>query len=710
MKIIINPQLRKLRANLNQKHIKYQDFMLNKAILKVSFSQQIILISHLQNLDISKEQFYFLLHVYENNNTLFYKITSLIRRDVIFGTKEMALYNENKDIYEILIDMKTENINLDCLNQTFIDTWGKDIIIQNYDIMPLYNLEKLKKHINIIQKNPTILRDIQPLLNSAGDKKYIDRIINLSSKIDIKEFISAFVKLKDLALKEYFIEYPTDIELKTFISNFNGEIPSGIPCYNFIHDLMEITKVSYDFTKKLLYYKLLKINDLEHIEAGAYQILFNTSPYNVRAAYDLLKEAISNDYPIPDNFKYLYEFYAATEKHSMSKDEIMEKIHESIYSSSQGFNFDEVFTWAKNFKSWQISKNIINPQKESINRYEEYSHYDENNNLIKEQIPIIKIDNPNFEALVHCIYKKNKDTSLHYELTEKLVDNPKLWETTTTGNPNISMSYLWKLVKTFGESNGVLLGFSKISPERLEGTFVRDAATPTNRLADDESLNFCDHENLKNLYETYGVKQFYDYNEILTKRYCDGKVNKPDYVIVVSGTSDMRSMDTAKKWAAYFEIPIVEIDGKKLREYHFSEYHRILDSIKRKHYIDDFSEFQKLYDEITLIKGFSNLYDYTVPTIFEAFYELTQNIDLDNFENMQIISQLLQDIKERLPHHWFYVGYSLRKVNKNNKYDYEDLRVTDEKLEQIKAYADFIENKCEQVLKTDELSFSQEKK
>lgn len=108
MNIIINPQLRKLRANLNQKHIKYQDFMLNKAILKVSISQQIYLISYLQDLNITKEQFYFLLHVFENNNTLFYKITSLIRRGVIFGTKEIALYNENKDIYEILVDMKTE--------------------------------------------------------------------------------------------------------------------------------------------------------------------------------------------------------------------------------------------------------------------------------------------------------------------------------------------------------------------------------------------------------------------------------------------------------------------------------------------------------------------------------------------------------------------------------------------------------------------------
>lgn len=55
MNIIINLQLRKLRANLNQKHIKYQDFMLNNAILKVSFSQQIYLISYLQDLNITKE-------------------------------------------------------------------------------------------------------------------------------------------------------------------------------------------------------------------------------------------------------------------------------------------------------------------------------------------------------------------------------------------------------------------------------------------------------------------------------------------------------------------------------------------------------------------------------------------------------------------------------------------------------------------------------
>ena len=161
MKIIINPQLRKLRTYLNQKHIKYQDFMLNKTILKFSFSQQTYLISCLQNLDITKEQFSFLLNVFENSNTLFYKILDLIRKGVVFGPKEVELYYENKEIYEILVNIKQKNSNIDCLSQTFIDTWGKDIIIQNYDIMPLYNLEELKKYINIIQKNPTILRDIQ---------------------------------------------------------------------------------------------------------------------------------------------------------------------------------------------------------------------------------------------------------------------------------------------------------------------------------------------------------------------------------------------------------------------------------------------------------------------------------------------------------------------------------------------------------------------
>lgn len=134
-----------------------------------------------------------------------------------------------------------------------------------------------------------------------------------------------FVKLNDSALKMYFIDNPNDVEFKTFVDNFNGIIPSNIAYYNFIKDLMEKANVSYDFSKKLLYYKLLETNDLLHIEAGAYQILFNTSSDNVRKAYLLATEAISNDYPIPDNLKYLYEFYAATEKHSMSKDEIMEK-------------------------------------------------------------------------------------------------------------------------------------------------------------------------------------------------------------------------------------------------------------------------------------------------------------------------------------------------------------------------------------------------
>ena len=149
MKIIINPQLRKLRTYLNQKHIKYQDFMLNKTILKFSFSQQTYLISCLQNLDITKEQFSFLLNVFENSNTLFYKILDLIRKGVIFGPKEVELYYENKEIYEILVNIKQKNSNIDCLSQTFIDTWGKDVICKNYNIMPLYNLYELKKYNDI---------------------------------------------------------------------------------------------------------------------------------------------------------------------------------------------------------------------------------------------------------------------------------------------------------------------------------------------------------------------------------------------------------------------------------------------------------------------------------------------------------------------------------------------------------------------------------
>ena len=72
------------------------------------------------------------------------------------------------------VNIKQKNSNIDCLSQTFIDTWGKDVICKNYNIMPLYNLDELKKYNDIFKSNPTVLSDIQPLLYSVNDKKYID--------------------------------------------------------------------------------------------------------------------------------------------------------------------------------------------------------------------------------------------------------------------------------------------------------------------------------------------------------------------------------------------------------------------------------------------------------------------------------------------------------------------------------------------------------
>lgn len=706
MKIIVNPQLRKLKKLLEKDNIKYDDFMLNKKLLRFDDDTQYHIIYSLQYINVNKEQFNFLLIIFNDNENLFYKLVTLIGHDVEIGQKQIELYFQNKDIYELLVDIKINNIDIDSLNQLFVDMWGLNVIKENYDIIDKFTYDEVKEYIDIIKSNPSVLRYLLPLLLSPSyNKIYLQQVLKLSNKTNIKDVVNNLIALNDDYLKKCYLDNYNDEELKTFcqliISKYNGSIPVRNDEI-FINELIKETKISKTLAKKICYYHLLQLKSSEGIKMGALSIIFDTNFPLLFDVYGILVEANNKGYPIPDGLKEFYEFYDDLVHRKKTTEELINKAHDSIYNSSINFDFNEAIKWVKQFKCWELNKDVISVEGKNIDYYEQYVYVDENGHEVVKQIPVIRIDNPNFRAIIHKVLYKNKDDSpANYELTEKLIDNPILWETTKGGNPNISMSYLYKQIGTFGGIDGVYLGFSKMEPERLLATFSADAATPMDRSVSDKIIEFCPHEHLEGINGVYGNKGC-GYNELLMKRYYNNEVAKPDYIMVISGVAYTPSIELAKKWAAYFGIPIVEIDGKKIKEYHINEYQTILNNIKEKHYIQDYSIIRSLYEELALIEGYRGKGEkFSGPTLYETFYVITQNIDINTFENAQYINELLRNLEHAKSEDWFVIDYS-REVDMHT-HKYIDPRMSDEKLNEMKNYVDYIKAKCQQLLSNVEI-------
>ncbi len=699
MQIIINSKLRELKKRLVKTNIKYQEFMLSKEILKFDTNTQIDIISSLQNINLNKEQFHFLIMVYNENKDLFYKLTTLIRENIEFGKNEIELYFKNKDIYDLLVNIKINNTNINSLDQSFIDMWGIDFIKDNYDIINNFNYDEMKENINIIKNHSSVLRDALPLLNNPANKKYFNQVLLLSNKENVQDIVHNLILLEDDFLKKIYLDNYNDYEFKDFlnliINKYNGKMPLGY-CNDFVKELTKATGIK-DLLAKKIYYGYLsqyKQND-DIIQDGSSSIIFNTDVSSVHNAYSIVKQAYNKEYPVPKMVEYLYQFYDDLSCGRKTSEEALNRAYDSIYNNITNFDFNEVIKWVKEFKSWELSQDIINPKKKNIDYYETYTYVDESGKQVTKQIPVIKLDDPDFMAIVHNVSIKNESTSpANYKLTEKLVNHPELWETTRGGNPNISMSYLFKQFGIFGGNNGVLLGFSEIKPEKLLATISSDGATSMNRPGKDNTIRFCPHEGLKEINGKYGWNGW-GYNEILTKRYYNDEVTKPDYIMIVSGVAKTFSIEIAKKWASYFEIPIVEIDGKKLKQYHMARYQVMLDKIKNNHYIENYHTIDQLYEEIALIESYCDIgEEFTTPTLYETFYTITKSLDINIFQNAQYINELLDWLEQTQK--WFEIGYNTR-INLNT-HQYCDTRISEEVLKSMYEYIMSVKNQCNQVI------------
>ena len=234
------------------------------------------------------------------------------------------------------------------------------------------------------------------------------------------------------------------------------------------------------------------------------------------------------------------------------------------------------------------------------------------------------------------------------------------------GNPNISMSLAHKNINSFSTGvKSIMLGFSNIESERLISTHSSDGATPMDN-EKNEQLNKTRVETQAIYFENYlhmlnndytpgAITKFFKYNEVLSMRYLENETKKPDYILMVTGLDIIYPMEVIYNWAAYFGIPIVEIDGLALKKYHSERYQQLLEDIEKSPILTNLA-VRTLFEERKLIFDYSKR-DEKTPTFYDTFCAILNNKDLNVMENAETILHIIEIFNGS--GEWYNYGYNL---------------------------------------------------
>lgn len=632
MKIIFNKTLRNINETLRRRNIKVPDYMISRKLLKVisNPSEGISLLGKLSRYkdNISKENYYLILKIYEKNKDSGNK---LIEKIGYFSFDDLGdIYNNIPDLLQLFID----NTNL--LTKKNIELIGLDFLVNNMEYLKNIELQRIVPYLPQIKQYPENL----PLFIKYIDNLVIfEFIINNLGNSNLNEIVFILENLKDSNLKEYIKNNLSDTNAFIFAKKiiYNGITIPKLSIVNCLDYIKEIKNVIPDADDKVIEnFILFQIQDLKdkneimNCFGIMYKMLLNVK--DVEMIKNTIDEAIKNNVELNNECQKVLKVYKLLDSKLPFK-EILTNFETHYSSKDLSIDYNSIYSWIKKYKASLISRNLINLNDLSTVRNIEYR--DQFDNI--HQIPIKVIDDPNFEVLVHSISKKEENSLnkvANWQIGNQLVDNPNLWQNTsqTQGNPHISMSYFTGKFKPFG-GKGLVLGFNNCDSDRLIATFSGDGATNMKTdmekiFLENKSMYFEEHNKLKNCD---------DYNEILLHRYKNGNPLLPNYILLDSDS--LTNMDTATKWAAYYNIPIVIIDKEKIGE-------------KRKNDLETFLNTISIHRKITpqikkeLMKRLNDInwcYEHNRESIIDPFDildYLMHNIKL-TYENVSEMLDLL---------------------------------------------------------------------
>lgn len=280
------------------------------------------------------------------------------------------------------------------------------------------------------------------------------------------------------------------------------------------------------------------------------------------------------------------------------------------------------------------------------------------NYTIKDGVKIIDFDNNDlstFNMMVHVISDRSKEVSgLNGKFSLILPEHPELWiDRSEVHSDTLSCSMISEYhMKFFGNANkaNIILGFSDFDSDSIIMIHPGDAGTnmkgsgkvydyktdyaslfnsstntfPSKILDGKESINWVNH----------GCDS---YNEIAIGR----NTKRPSYILTLTNfpfyENNKPIDETAVKWAKFYDIPIVQLDGKKLYMSAQKRLDEFVSNFENKVITErDFNELLKIRKTIEITSGkATNMYDILVNVI-------DKNTKINSIESINETLQIIQ--------------------------------------------------------------------
>ena len=560
MKIILNKRLRNIKALLKRDSITYPDFVLNNELLKHinNDMEGLNIIKAISNKEITEDYYNFLLGIYSDNKNTFNKLSNHLTGYNLDDLK--YVYSLSSELFNTLLDYPK------LLKKEIVDFYGINLLLSNKNLLDeLYDLpiSEIEPYIDKLKSSPQNLSVFLDIKNNYKMNPEMQTIYNYLDKPNLKEFFVIFKTIEDPLLRNYAIINYGNTDVLEFVKTINGKI----------------SKISYDYKDYYNQIKKQASNISENIIKQFIVYVFRDNYKNKKNIISLLLQALLNN---KNAFSLKYqvininsdnpEFNKEKEKillaHKLMKlpeEELFANFEMHYFAEDLFVNYDIVFNTIRDYNANLMKEKLTNIDNLKVVDNMEYKYIDEFGNEITKTIPVKVIDDPDFRVLIHGIAPKNRNRELSESDTnlygESLMNNPKLWYSLgpKVGNPQISVSYFHGCLNPF--VSNLILGFTDFSNERLISSNPNDGATSMKKsikdmLADNDNISFTSFENLDTSIH---------YNEVLLQRFYNDKPLIPNFIIL-DNIKKTESVESSKKWATYYNIPIVIIDKKAIGE------------------------------------------------------------------------------------------------------------------------------------------------
>lgn len=710
MVLFYKKKRKSLLSYVNSKGIYCDSFMLKPSFFEAtkgkSLDEQASLLASLSRLGIDEKHFDFLLNLYKNYYENFKKIMSFEDGSDFSDISDdfMSVCNQNKEAMDVLITLScAQHKNL--LNPKIYDVYGKEVILANLNIID-DNFEKLLPYIEVIKSNPSRYPLILQIskLNDEKNKnalmENLDKLASVPQATDIIENFEKFGRLQKTAI----LDNLDDKEVIDFCLNnpniiFDSAhfISSFKKWYCSIHN----ESVPVKLIKKLNMASLINEDSLNVLCDKALSSLFIENEVSMVKLERILREAREKHYEFSVEAGLIEEFIKKIEGKENTKEDIIEIVKE--YSLFSEVNYDEIYRktleWIQEFEAFELNKNLLDLSKRKPSYSISYTYIDEDGLEANKDIPIFVLDTPNFHVLYHNIVEKSPTITQiagHYydsavsfsNFIKDLINNPSFFNNMQgIYNPNISLSYGKNCINTFGKPS-ILCGFSHIDAKRLLKTFRLDGGTSMTKKEKLEGPTFesCDDLGKSNVYRDYSL-----YSEVLEKRYLDGNNINIDYMMyIIDG--DYRDFkdpkipfELTKKWAAYYNVPILMVDGPALKKKHCDRFNSLLKLYDNLDVVS-FSMINEIFEERYYFNHFQDKNITHILSVYELTDRLFANKEL-NYNTAQNFVTLVDKLSSN--YEWC-VG--------------ETVQETEERKQKMQQYY----NKCREVIKNSELSMSED--